>query len=89
MATVNDTITISRERRPCYVDGERALFHCWEQYSEIVAPSIAVGGHNGGEIRRVYGIVEFQDGKIGEYVPCKIRFADGGEFDEYEWREQR
>lgn len=34
--------------RPCYVKGEKALFHKWVQRRELLSSSIARGGHNGG-----------------------------------------
>lgn len=80
------------ELRPCYVtvykndtekrgrlkkDGEvKALFHCWEQTSEVVAPSPMFGGHNGGIISGILGIVEREDGVVGRVKPEDIRFAD-------------
>lgn len=29
MATLKETIKITQELRPCYVDGKKALFHTW------------------------------------------------------------
>lgn len=66
--------------RACYADDKKAMFHGWYPYSTIVEPSPMVGGHNGGVINFTCGIVEFEDGKIDEVVPSKIRFVDGGEF---------
>lgn len=60
--------------RPCEVDGEKATFHCWEQYSTIVEPSLLKGGHPGGQISQVFGIVEFKDGSIERVPPYKIKF---------------
>lgn len=70
-------------RRPCYVEGKKAMFHCWRNVSQIVSPSAFVGGHSGGIVSDTYGIVEYEDGTIAGYIePVKIRFADGGDFDE-------
>ena len=41
-------IEIKRELRPCLVGGEPALFHMWEERSDVLEPSPLVGGHNGG-----------------------------------------
>lgn len=77
MAGLNGTITYrSSEYRPCLVDGKKALFHRWEDISQIVSPSLMVGGHNGGENKSVAGIVEFEDGTIKEILPGQIQFTD-------------
>lgn len=61
--------------RYCTVDGRPGYFHTWEQYSEPVAPSLLIGGHPGGVIAQVFGIVEFSDG-IQRVQPYKIKFTD-------------
>lgn len=38
MANVTDTITIVFERRPCYVDGRKAMFHQWVQKTPSIEP---------------------------------------------------
>lgn len=77
MAALDGTITMtSSEYRPCYVEGKKALFHKWEDRSEIVSPSIMKGGHAGGVIRGTIAIVEFENGVVGEVYPHKIKFAD-------------
>lgn len=75
--------SIEIARRPCYVDGKKAMFHCWSQESHVVAPSPLVGGHSGGTVSGVMGIVEFEDGRITKVYPSGIRFADGGGFEQY------
>lgn len=69
---------IRMEKRPCVVNGEiKAIFHCWENRSEIIPPSLALGGHNGGVVSRVIGIVEIEDGQILRVTdPTAIRFTD-------------
>lgn len=74
---------VSNMYRPCYAKGERGLFHCWADVAEVVAPSMLRGGHNGGQLRMTYGIVELQDGRVKLYEPKDIRFADGGAFAEF------
>lgn len=71
------------KRRPCYVKDKKAFFHVWFQESQIVAPSILSGGHSGGVVATVLGLVEFEDGTISKEYPEQIKFADGGGFDEY------
>ena len=87
MASLDSTITIQHERRPCYVDGKKAMFHQWANRQEIIAPSVAVGGHGGGVVAAVFGIVEFEDGTVQERRPNDIRFADGGGFHDTAFKE--
>ena len=74
---------VEPKRRPCYVEEKRAMFNCWSQESQIVEPSIHVGGHGGGVISGVLGIVEFEDGSVAKVYPERIQFADGGGFGDY------
>ena len=80
-------IIIKKELRPCFVDGRKALFHCWENRSEVLIPSIMRGGHSG-VVSGIIGIVEHEDGTIYKALPEKIRFADT-EFEEYCFNERR
>lgn len=57
------------------VEGQLGYFHCWEQYSTVIEPSPLIGGHPGGTISQVYGIVEFPDG-IHKVIPTDIVFCD-------------
>lgn len=60
--------------RTCEVNGEEAIFHCWEQWSEIIKPSLLKGGHCGGQLSQVFGIVEFKDGTVRRIQPHEIKF---------------
>jgi hypothetical protein len=65
------------ELRKCIVGGKAAYFHRWAEVSEIVPPSPMVGGHNGGVLRRTFGIIEYQeDGVVKECYPSEIRFLN-------------
>lgn len=68
-------IEIKQERRLCTVNGEHGYFHTWEHYSEPVGPSPMVGGHSGGVVSYVMGIVEFEDG-MRRVDPAVIKFCD-------------
>lgn len=68
-------IIVKQERRLCEVNGELGYFHCWENYSDVVAPSLMQGGHHGGQYSRMLGIVEFPDGMRRVEV-TDIRFVD-------------
>lgn len=48
--------------RSCIVKDHPGYFHCWEYYSEPIAPGLAIGSHPGGVFSRVYAIVEFSFG---------------------------
>lgn len=63
------------ETRLCEVDGEPGYFHCWEQWSNVVDASPLRGGHPGGQVGQIYGIVEFKDG-VRRVDPAKIKFCD-------------
>lgn len=68
-------IPIIQSTRSCKVDGRPGYFHTWEQYSQVVPPSPLLGGHPGGTIAQVFGIVEFSDG-VERVEPYKIKFMD-------------
>lgn len=61
--------------RLCEVDGRYGYFHTWEQYSEIIPPSLLKGGHSGGVVAGVFAIVEFQEG-VERVEPTKLKFID-------------
>lgn len=44
-----------------------------------------IGGHSGGVLNIVYGLVEYSNGKTELLEPSKIQFADGGEFGDRIW----
>lgn len=82
---MNQDIEIKGRQRPCFVTEERktrnvqhkALFHCWYEMNDIIPPSPMIGGMPGGTIKRIYAIVEFEDGSIHECMPEHITFVDG------------
>ena len=70
-----DGIKLSYKTRLCQVGDEIGDFHCWEQFSTVIEPGIAVGSHPGGQIAQMYGIVEFPD-SVRRVDPTKIKFVD-------------
>ena len=73
-------------RRACWYRGDiPALFHCWIPVSEIVAPSLMVGGHGGGVVSGVLALLELEDGSMVRVAPEDIVFVDGGNFDRYDF----
>ncbi len=69
-------IKIEFKTRPCLAEGVPAQFHQWENYSDVIAPSIAIGGHPGGQIGGTRALVELENGKIRYCDPLKIQFID-------------
>lgn len=68
--------------RTCRYKDENYLFHCFEQRSHIVSPSIAVGGHPGGQVSRLFALIEDEKGNIFRVDPTAIVFTDN-EFNYY------
>ena len=74
------------ELRPCFVRTkdkviENCLFHRWVDKSEIVSPSVMVGGHKGGELRWCVALYEDAEGNVYECLPSDITFIDKEAFD--------
>lgn len=64
------------ELRLCRVNGVFGYFHCWEQFSDVVAPSPMVGGHPGGTVSQIFGLVEFHGEPVKRVQPKDIVFCD-------------
>lgn len=73
---------VGPERRPCWVEGKKAMFHQWVIRAQIAPPSPMVGGAPGGQLMDVFGLVELEDGHMKEVYPYSVVFADGGDFAE-------
>lgn len=76
MEVTTEELKIITGLRPCMAKNRKALFHKWAEKSRIVGPSPMVGGDNGGVIKGVVGIIEFEDGTVVERLPSDIRFLD-------------
>lgn len=74
MNTINQPNQMSL--RPCMIGDKKALFHCWAMKAEVVGASPLRGGHPGGQLSQLFGIVEFENGVVAELVPQEIRFVD-------------
>lgn len=61
--------------RSCTVNGRPGYFHCWEHRADVVDASPMIGGHPGGQISYILGIVEFSDG-VKRVDPTQIVFTD-------------
>lgn len=66
---------VRKELRLCEVNGELGYFHCWEHYSTMIDASPMIGGHPGGQVSHVFGIVEFKDG-VRRVTAESIKFCD-------------
>lgn len=66
----------AKDLRLCRVDDEFGYFHCFEQWSNVVDASPLRGGHPGGVVAQVFGIVEFKNGEVRRVDPTKIKFRD-------------
>ena len=83
---------IETKLRPAYVElspgnSRKVLFHCWSQESEVLAPSIGRGGHQGGVVSGIMAIVENEEGKVWKVRPDRLKFVPG-EFDGYSWDDE-
>jgi len=72
------------EMRPCIVEihgrnPRRAVFHCFGQFAEVVAPSLLKSGHAGGQIANIMAVVEYPDGQVDEVAAYCVRFTDRAE----------
>lgn len=80
MGSINSEIKIGMELRSCEIvtkdKAEKALFHMWENYSNVVDASLAIGGHPGGQVSQVLAIVEKENGEVMRIEPYRIRFTD-------------
>lgn len=74
--------------RTCRYENENYLFHCLEQYSNVIGESIAIGGHSAGQISRVFALIEDRKGNIYRVDPTTITFTDD-EFSEYFFAEDK
>ncbi len=82
----NAKIYISKEEYPSadenakrvlkHYDKDLVLFEPGVDKSEIVCPSMMVGGHDGGIISATLALVEFEDGRVEECYPHRIVFKD-------------
>lgn len=74
------TITTS-ERRPCWVNGRRAIFHRW---IDSARPAKARGKEDDEraphfQLYSVHGLVEYEDGTMRRVWATEIQFADSAE----------
>lgn len=62
--------------RTCRCEDENYIFHCFEQWSNVIGESIARGGHSAGQISHVFALIEDKKGNIYRVDPTMITFTD-------------
>lgn len=62
--------------RPCRYEDENYIFHCFEQWSNVIGESPMIGGHPGGQISKLFAIIEDEKGNIYRVSPTMITFTD-------------
>lgn len=87
MANMYQTVTITTEKRPCLVNGRRALFHRWADSARPVVPRgmEEIDPETRYQCWNVHGIVEYEDGTVQRVWPSEIQFIDGGDFHQWDW----
>ena len=55
------------------VDGRPVVLHGIYQHSEILPPSLLVGGHGGGVVAYAYAVVEYEDGEFEYVKPIRLK----------------
>lgn len=53
-------IIIKSERRPCFVNGKKAIWHKWVEREEVVSDC---------SLRACFALVEHEDGTVKEEYP--------------------
>lgn len=84
------TMEPADDRRPCWVRGKKAMFHCWVNAAHPVPPrNVPVEQIDEKtryfQFRSTTALVEFEDGTCARVYPNEIQFADGGRFEDYAW----
>lgn len=62
--------------RPCKIEERDAIFHGWFPIAKPIEPSPLPGGHPGGQLSQVIGLVEWNNGTVHTAYPHEIRFLD-------------
>lgn len=62
--------------RPCRYEDENYIFHCFEQWSDVIGESLAIGGHSAGQISHVFALIEDKKGNIYRVEPTMVKFTD-------------
>lgn len=79
-----------KEPRPCIVTvkGEPypALFHLFTTSAYVIAPSIAIGGHPGGQCSEPCAVIEYESGRVDVVPATSVHFLDTKHLmEQYSW----
>lgn len=82
----NAVVQTTDTRRPCYVDGKRALFHAWANTARPAMPRGADPDTNPDyfQLSHLHAVVEYEDGTVARVWPQHVKFADG-DFEKFAW----
>lgn len=81
-------VFLPKETGPEESPWKKALFHCWENFSQVVSPSPLRGGHAGGQVAAMYALAELEDGTLRRVIPSNVLFLDTKhQMDQYDWRQ--
>lgn len=69
-------IEVRLKLRPCKVGDRDALFQGWFSVEKPIPPSNIRGGHPGGQLSQILGLVEWNDGTVHTVYPYEVRFLD-------------
>lgn len=68
------------DTRPCSIkskdDNKPAVFHMFFTEAYVLAPSLMVGGHSGGQVSAALALVEYPDGSMHKVYAENVVFAD-------------
>lgn len=70
--------------RTCEYEDKKYIFHCFEQWSNVIGESLMRGGHSAGQISMVHALIEDEKGNIYRVNPTEITFTDDKYID-YFW----
>ena len=88
---INTVVTTNADsRRPCWVNGKRAFFHCWANTARPAMPRGVDLDENPEyfQLAHLHAVVEFEDGHVERVWPQDVKFADGGRFEDFAWTPQ-
>lgn len=73
---------LKTENRQCIFRKEAYTFHGFYQKSDLIPPSLAVGGHSGGVIAYPVAIIEDKKGELMEVEATYIQFVSDKDCEE-------
>lgn len=65
-----------KDYRTCTYEDKKYIFHCFEQWSNVIGESPMIGGHSAGQISHVFALIEDEKGNIYRVEPTMVKFTD-------------